>query len=470
MRKVLIFILVLTNILCSGGFAQSGPNSFSIALDPKLKDVRTLSCGEEGFCIYTENKTRKIHQITLTHCDTLMQKQWDTTIVLPDDWKQHQIFYENGALVILFRVYQRSNYTDKGIFMLYHPKNKIFETREVTDLPTVAALELWHYFEGTILFASMEKNSDNVWFLPEGSSAPQSFSFTSETPGYVLDVKVDTAQRNAVICCTSGRRIMYFETDFLGKSTFANVINEPATNAQWIPVGKDHSVLMLYYEDEETFYMHPINILNHKVIPSEEIYCADILIPKKLPATASSKRTIIVTPHTYVSFMSTYASCENGKISCITEIYYPEYYNYFNGWYVEPRFNGYRYERADVHFFDTNGVFLTNITFPYDEDYSLHSTIFKKLNANALPDSTTLLYTMSKYEFTTLLLDDELKIKDPVHTSDIPLTGVTYSKRTTTVDAIQPWYGQNRFLLTAYKMRPGTTQRIGLIVNKVEYH
>ena len=97
MRKVLISILVLATIFCSGGFAQSGPNSFSIALDPKLKDVRTLSCGEEGFCIYTEKRTRKIHQITLTHCDTLLQKQWDTTMVLPDEWKQHQIFYENGV-------------------------------------------------------------------------------------------------------------------------------------------------------------------------------------------------------------------------------------------------------------------------------------------------------------------------------------------------------------------------------------
>lgn len=469
MRKVLITILVLTTILCSGGFAQSGPNSFSIALDPNLKDVRTLSCGEEGFCIYTEKKTRKIHQITLTHCDTLLQKQWDTTLVLPDDWKQHQIFYENDALVILFRFYQRSNFTDKGIFMLYHPKNKTFETQEVSGLPTIAGLELWHHFEGNTLFASMEKNGDNVWFLPKGSSTPLPFSFTRENPGYVLDVKVDTAQRNAVICCTSGGRTMYFETDFLGKSSFANIINERASNAQWIPVGKDHSVLMLYYENDETFYMHPINILNHKVIPNEEIYCADILVPKSLPATAKTKRTIIVTPHSNVSFLPTYAQCANGRIYCTTELYYAEYYNYYNGWYVEPRFNGYRYERADVHFFDTNGVFLTNTTFPYNEEYSLHSTILKKLRVNALPDSTTLLYTLSKYDITTMLLDEKLKIKDPVRTSDITLMGATYSLRTTRVDAIEPWYGQNRFLLTAYKIRPGSTQRIGLIVNKVEY-
>lgn len=469
MRKVLISILVLATIFCSGGFAQSGPNSFSIALDPKLKDVRTLSCGEEGFCIYTEKKNRKIHQMTLTHCDTLMQRQWDTTIVLPIEWKQHQIFYENGALIILFRIYHRSNYTDKGIFMLYHPKSKTFETREVSQLPTIAALELWHHFEGTILFASMEKNGDNVWFLPKGSSTPQPFSFSRENPGYVLDLKVDTAQRNAVICFTSGGRTMYFETDFFGKSKFANIINEAASNAHWIPVGKDHSVLMLYYENDETFYMHPINILNHKLIPNDEIYCADILIPKNLPATAKSKRTILATPRSYISFLPTYAQCENGQISFITELFYSEYSNYYNGWYVEQRFNGYRYERADVLFFDTNGVFQTNITFPYSEDYSLHTTIIKKLNVSALPDSSTLLYTMSPYEFTTMLLDKEHKIKDPVRTSDIPLTGATYSKKTTRADAIQPWYRQNRFLLTAYKIRPGTQQRTGLIVNKVEF-
>lgn len=429
-----------------------------------------MPCGEEGFCIYTEKKTRSIHQMTLTHCDTLMQKQWDTTIVLPNEWKQHQLFYENGALVILFRVYHRSNFTDKGLFMLYHPKNKTFETQEVSGLPTIAGLELWHHYQGNILFASMEKHGDNVWFLNKGSNTPQPFSFTRENPNYVLDVKVDTARQKAVICCTSNGHTMYFETDFYGKSSFANVINEAASNAQWIPVGKNHSVLMLYYEDDETFYIHPVNILNHSVKPSDEIYCADILVPKKLPATAKSKRTIIVTPSSYNNLLlPTYAQYRNGRISCIVELYYLEYYNYFNGWYVEPRFNGYRYERADVHFFDTNGVFQSNVTFPYDEDFSLHTTILKKLNVSALPDSTTLLYTMSKYEFTTMLLDGDLQIIDPVHTSDIPLVGVTYSKRTTVADAIQPWYGQNKFLLSAFKLRPGTQTRTNLIVNKIEY-
>lgn len=469
MRKVHIFILVLTTILCSGGFAQSGPNSFSMALDKKVKNVITVACGDEGVCLFVEKKTRNLHEVRLLHCDTSLRLQWDTTMVLPQEWQRQQIFYENGALVMLFHLYQRSKYTDKGVFLFYHPNTKTIETKDVSGFPTIAALELWHHYQGNILFASMEKGGDNVWFLPKGSSVPQPFSFSRENPGFVLATNVDTAQHQAVICFSSGGRTMYFETDFEGKSSFANIINEPASNAQWINIRKGHSVLMLYYENDETFYMHPVNILNHKVMPNEEIYCADILVPKSLPGTAKSKRTILVTPHSNVSFFPTFAQYRNGRIYCTSEIYYPEYYNYFNGWYVEPRFNGYRYERADVHFFDTNGVFQANVTFPYDEDHALHSTIFKKLRVNILPNNNILFYCMGKEGLTTMLLDEELQVKAPIETLDIPLQGVTYSKRTTTVNDIIPWYGQNKFLLTAYKLRPGTQQHIGYIVNKLEY-
>ena len=101
MRKVLISILVLTTLLCSGSFAQS-PNSFSIAIDNKVKEVRTIPCEEKGFCIYTETKTRKVHEFTLAHSDTLLKLRWDTAMVIPKEWQQQHLFCVSHSYEIYF--------------------------------------------------------------------------------------------------------------------------------------------------------------------------------------------------------------------------------------------------------------------------------------------------------------------------------------------------------------------------------
>ena len=457
--------LVLT-IFCSGGFAQSGPNSFSIAIDNKVKEVRTMPCEKKGFCIYTETKTRKVHQITLAHCDTLLKLRWDTIMEIPLEWQQQFLFYENGALVMLFRVNERSNFTDKGVLMIYLLDKQKFEMRDISGLPTIAGTGDCHHYGGNLLFSTMEKKGDRIWYLPAGATQPIPFSFTQENAGNVLCTSVDTSQGNAVICFTSGGRTMYFETDFQGKSSFANILNEPATHAQWISIGPNHSMLMLYYEDDETFYIHPVNILNRKVLPSKTIYCADIATPKTLPPNVQEKKLIIVAPYNYITFYPTYANCYNGRITCVTELFYPEYGNYFNGWYVDRRFDGYRYDRADVHFFDTNGVFLTNVTFPYNEGLSLHSNILKKLKINGLPNGDFLLYYMYAREFNTLLLDNNCQVKDPIRSTNIQLP--VYDNRRYNPSTLLFWYG-NRFLLSAYQMKPGGQQKTGYTVCPLEY-
>lgn len=440
-----------------------------MTMDKKVKEVRTLPCGESGFCLFTEKKTRKIHEMTLTHCDTLMGRKWDTTMVLPAEWQRQAVFFENGAVVMFYRLMQKSRQTDKAVMLIYHPDKLSLEEKEISGIPVGAAITGWHHYQGNFIFTSLEKNGDMVWYLPAGSSSPYPFTFTRETPGVVLTTAVDTARGRAVICFASGSRTMYFETDFLGQSHFANILNEPATQAQWVSVGRNHAVLMLYYEDRETFYIHPINILCQKVSPSETIYCADVAAPKQLPKGVKEKRTIIVAPYSYVSFYPTYCQVNDGRIACITELYYPEYNPYFNGWYMEQRFNGYRYERADVHFFDTNGVFQTNLIFPYNDVQSLHTTIIKKLRVNALPENRTLLYFMDAYNFSTMLLDSNLKVIDPLRTTEIPLRGVSYRKRNTSMESLQPWYGQNKFLISAYKVLPSSQQRTEFIINKLEY-
>ena len=132
------------------------------------------------------------------------------------------------------------------------------------------------------------------------------------------------------------------------------------------------------------------------------------------------KRLILVTPHNYVSFLPTQAQRCNDAVAFTTELYYAEYTNYFNGWYVEPRFNGYRYERADVHFFDTNGVFLTNVTVPYEELGSLHSRVIRKLSAVRLSSGDILLYHRNGQQLTTMLIDSAYRVKDPIQSQTEP--------------------------------------------------
>ena len=226
---------------------------------------------------------------------------------------------------------------------------------------------------------------------------------------------------------------------------------------------------MLYYQGEETFYIHPINILSHKVIPSDTIYCSDISSPT-LPDRVKGKRTTIIVPHTFVNFLPGETSVSKDRIDCVTELYYPEYYNYFNGWYIEPRFNGYRYERADVHFFDTNGVFLTNVIFPYDEESSLHSSIFKKLKIFPLQNNDILLYHQNGQELTTMLLDSAYRTKDPIRSIDLPLPKITFKKQRLAVNSFEPWYGDNQFMLTAFRINVISQRKVGFMIRKLEYN
>ena len=469
MRKVLFTLLVLTTLICSGGFAQS-PNSFSIALDKKVTKLRCVPCSENGVCLVLEKKEKKIKQLIFNHFDTLSNMQYDTALTLPSEMLPTSCFYENGALVVVCQKFVKSRLTGEGILYIYHPESRRMERRDIFGIPGVTSAEWWHHYQGNYFFTVHTRGGKEVWFLPESSTRPIPFTFTQENPGQVLTTAVDTAQGKAVICFTSGGRTMYFETDFLGQSSFANILNEPATHAEWVSVSRNHTVLMLSYQDEETFYLHPVNILNHKVIPSDTLYCADIQVPTSLPANVKGKRTIIVTPHAYINFLPSHTQVYKDRISCITELYYPEYYNYFNGWYVEPRFNGYRFERADVHLFDSNGVFLTNVIFPYDESTSLHASITKNLKTFSLPNKDLLLYQQYAQELTTMLLDSANNVKDPLRTNTLPLPKVPFKKQSVAVDHFEPWYGHNQFLLTCFRIKILSQRKVGYEVRKMEYH
>ena len=468
MRKVLFTLLVLTTLLCSGGFAQS-PNSFDITLDKKVTKMQCVPCSEQGFCLVFEKKGKESKQLVLNHFDTLFKMQCDTTLTLSAYMLPTSCFYEDGALVIICQEFSKSHLTGQGIIFIYHPDNRYLEKREISGIPGSTPTERWHHYQGNFFFTVHTRNGMEVWFLPESAAQPIPFTFTLENPGRVLTTAVDTIQGRAVICFNSGDRTMYFETDFNGKSSFANILNEPTTQAQWLPVGRNHSVLILYYQDEENFYFHPVNILNHKVMPSETIYCSDISNPS-LPDRVKEKQTVIIVPHTFVNFLSGEASVGNDRLVSVTELYYTEYYNYFNGWFVEPRFNGYRYERADVHFFDTNGVFISNVIFPYDEESSLHSRITKNLKIFPLQNDDILLYHQNAQQLTTMLIDSAYRTKDPLRSTDLPLPKITFKKQRLAVDRFEPWYGDNQFMLTAFRINVMSQRKVGFMVRKLEYN
>ncbi len=466
MRKVLITIIVLITLLCSGGHAQS-PNSFSVALEKKISDWVTVPCEESGFCVVAEKKLKENKQLIINHFDTAMHTVFDTAFTLGLDSQGQFIFYENGALVVFHRVYNKRQ-AGRGTLLLYHLDSKTIDSLEITGLPADGGSGWWHHYNGNIVFSDKGKRGDQVWFLPAGATQPLPFSFTQTNHGEVVALNVDTTSGKAIICFSSAGRTAYFETDFTGKSSFANILNEPATSAQWISVSRNHSLLMLYYEDDKTFYLHPINILNHKVMPSETIYCADILVPETLPNNATKKQTIMITPNSYISFLPSYISLNDDRISCITELYWPEYYNYFNGMYVENRFYGYRYERGDVHFFDTNGVFQTNITFPYGNEGVIQQNIHYKLRIRPLQNNDLLLYYRDGQVLTTMLLDSTLKVKDPMRIADLPVPQIPLKKHKIVVDKFAPWY-RNKFLLTNFRINTLSREKTAFDATRLEY-
>ena len=460
------FTILLTLMIFCSGFAQS-PNSFSVVLEKKITDWITVPCEEQGFCVVAEKKLKDYKQLIINHFDTTMHTVFDTAFTLGLDSQGQFAFYEDGTLVV-FRRINNKHQTGRGTLLLYHLDSKTIDSLEITGLPANGGSGWWHHYNGNIVFSDKGKRGDQVWFLPAGATQPLPFTFTQENHGDVVALSVDTLCGKAIICFSSGGRTAYFETDFTGKSSFADILNEPATSAQWISVGRDHSLLMLYYEDDNTFYMHPVNILNHKVMPSETIYCADILVPETLPNNATKKQTIMITPNSYISFLPSYINLVDGRISCITELFWPEYYNYFNGMYVENRFYGYHYERGDVHFFDTNGVFQTNVTFPYGNEGVTQQNINYKLRISPLLNDDLLLYYRDGQMLTTMLLDSTLKVKDPMRVSDLPVPQIPLKKQKIVVDRFVPWY-HNKFLLTNFRLNTFSREKNGYDATRLEY-
>jgi hypothetical protein len=50
------------------------------------------------------------------------------------------------------------------------------------------------------------------------------------------------------------------------------------------------------------------------------------------------------------------------------------------------------------------------------------------------------------------------------------MLGPVYSGRYKTVPGAMLWWYGNRFLLTAYRMNPGSQRKMGLMVRKMEYN
>jgi hypothetical protein len=96
--------------------------------------------------------------------------------------------------------------------------------------------------------------------------------------------------------------------------------------------------------------------------------------------------------------------------------------------------------------------------------------VYKVLNVRDLPNGDILLYHLDMQKLSTMLLDNACKLKSPVSSADVPLLGMGYSGRYKIVPgAMQWWYG-NRFLLSAYRVNPGSQRKVGLMARKMEYN
>ena len=190
MRKVLITIIVLITLLCSGGFAQS-PNSFSVVLDKKISDWVTVPCKEAGFCVVAEKKLKENKQLIINHFDTTMHTVFDTIFTLSLDYQSQFVFYENGALVVFYRNYNKRQ-VGQGTLLLYHLDSKTIDSVDVSNWPSNGGSGWWRHYNGNIFFTDKGKHGDQVWFLPAGTTQPQPFSFTQENHGEVIAINVDT--------------------------------------------------------------------------------------------------------------------------------------------------------------------------------------------------------------------------------------------------------------------------------------
>ncbi len=415
--------------------------------------------------------------VTLSCYDTMMQHYFDTTFLLLNDFFIKNTNFENDELMILFESRQpRKQFLRK--IVLYDLRSKVLAIKDLNQFQEFEDLKDIHHFGKNIIFTvSEKKQGDKLFILENEATVAHQFDFTKDFFTKVLNTYADGESKHFLTCISSEDKTFFFKLDANGKSVFANVIDNDyykSSDAFISKVGESKYMTILRSEEDwgVVFRSTLVDGDAVKYLPYHKSYFyireGHSNPWEQLDSLTSGVLLSSVPQYTSISPVKFFHS---DKYTAVTmDFYKPEYYQYYNGYYYDTRFYGYRYDHADVLIYNNDGTLAGPLQMSYDDSHNLHSTVISKTKVAFLDNGEVLLYYMDSEGFTTQLLNSEFKVIDPVRTQEIPLRSRRYAMRNAEVDIFVPWFGRNNFILGAYQYsKDSKNSKVGYIINKLKF-
>jgi len=466
-------ILLLTFFLCTIFFLHAqnrNPISLNLNITAFSDNFYHTLCADNGVCIFyaTTSMYPDTNKWSITHYDTNLAKQNQTSLILPTNHEVKSSFYTSDTLYVLFQIMSKKKATSDGLLLTYCISKNTFDTEKVSSLPTDDISNFVAYDRHVFFTSHHDSKHEDLYYYSMGTKYVQSL-FLKDAPPYTIEYfSIDTTNQHLVTCLNvmpSNRANVFCicETDMAGNLLHAvdfpdtgNYIFEAArlcrTNAQnYLIIGSFQSRTT---GTKDLFY-GSYSMLYHDGILSAPIFSSFSKAVNRETSSSQSAETQLLVGNVFH---------DSTRYSLVTESFRAEYqyntvYN-FGVASLEPVFVGYRSLNAYVCTFDSLGTPVWNYTVPLDNILSRNLSTY--LRIAFLPENT-LFYYLHGNNMVTLLLNDKTEIIDPIRST--PLNNSTSSWSSM---QIRPWY-DNNYLLTGYKQQRGSAKQNYFCLSKMQY-
>lgn len=474
MKKKLALILTLwfLSFYC---IAQKGtPLQLEFPCSQYSTELQCIPCHTQGVCVFYPTQTADSSYIHLLHYNINLEFVNRTQFNIDPQLSFAASHYSDSCVYLLYQNKNKKHRTPEGFLYRYHCDSHQIEATELSTLP-INDIKQFTVHNGAIYFVSATgRDNTNLFFGAQGQSFTKGL-YLNNAPDYTIDCyHIDTVNQKVLACVntSSGTRnnvVWLAELTLQGEPL--RVIDLPDTGNVRFQNARIAQMDSSRYLITGTYQIRKNGLNNTASGKYTTIYengrCSEPQLYPFNSARAASANTM----SNEVLYLASKIYYDSSRYISVAESFYPEYrYSTTYSYGVpttEPIFVGYRFLNAEIHVFNQDDSLLWQYTFPFDN--LLVTNLTTHLRADFI-GSNTLFYYILNQSLTTMLVDENLEIIDPIRTSEI-IPSNKSNTTTTYTSGISRWYN-NYFLLIGCRIpKNGNNKnsKTSYFLNKLKY-
>lgn len=473
MKRVIALILT---ICCTACFAQTNkPLQLEFPCAQYSTELQCLPCSTEGVCVFYPTYTTDSCFLNLCHYNINMEEVYRDFITIDPQLTYASARYDQGCVYLLYQNKNKKRREPEGLLVCYHCDTHIFETTEINNFP-INDISQFNVLRGALFFVSATgRDNTNLFFGAAGQTFTKAL-YLHEAPDYTIDSYcLDTLNDKVMACVntsSSTRNNVVWLTELTLQGEPLRVIDLPDTGSYRFQNARIAQIDSSRFLITGTYQARKGTLSNMAQGTYTTMYeNGHFTEPRLYPFnSARAINTNGISDDVLYLIGKTYH--DSTRYVSIAESFYPEYrYSTTYSYGVpttEPIFVGYRFLNAEIRVFNAGDSLLWQYTFPFDN--LLVTNLTTHLRADFI-GSNLLLYFIQGHALTTMLVDEQMEIIDPIRTAEIFPNGKNSSSMVYN-SGISRWY-DNYFLLVGYKFPQSSsnkTKKAAYFINKLLYN